>query len=102
MTDSRRFWTVRAFAIAVFAGIASHAHSDALGLDRLPPRAEAPISIEGAFFDLPRRLAAAPAHLSDLAFAAGRLTALERHELPALTSQERRELARSEKGRAKV
>ena len=102
MTVSRRLGTDRVFALAVVSGILWCTHSAALGLDRTPSRAAAPLSVDGAFSDLPRTLAAAPARASDLVFAADRLSPADRHELPALSSDERRGLGRSEKGRTKV
>jgi hypothetical protein len=60
------------------------------------------VSIPGAFYEPARTLTAVPARLSDLMDAAERLTPAERHELPPLTDEERRELARHEKGLVKV
>ncbi|HLN81482.1 MAG TPA: serine protease [Thermoanaerobaculia bacterium] len=66
------------------------------------PLLAAGVSIPGAYTDSARALAAAPVRLSDLANAAERLTPGERHTLPPLSDDERRELARREKGLAKV
>ncbi|HSD72359.1 MAG TPA: trypsin-like peptidase domain-containing protein [Thermoanaerobaculia bacterium] len=93
MNFSRRNVAMRAPAVAASLACALAASS---------PLGAAAVSIPGAFFDPPRALAAAPVRLSDLANAAERLTPADRHALSPLSEGERRELARRERGLAKV
>jgi hypothetical protein len=86
----RRLAAARAFAVAATAFFSTI------------PAVAAGVSIPGAFYEPARTLAAAPVALADLANAASALTAAERHALPPLSDSERGELARSEKGLAKV
>jgi len=90
MIDLRRLAAACAFAVVVSVFFVA------------VPAAAAGVSIPGAFYEPARTLAAAPAALADLANAAAALTAAERHALPPLSDSERGELARSEKGLAKV
>ncbi len=100
MAVSRRASPGSAFALAMLAVLAVGG-----GVSAAPPPARSAanvISIGGASYEPARTFAAAPVRLSDLAFAADRLGPAERHELPPLTPGERSELARRERGRAKV
>ncbi|HEV8232104.1 MAG TPA: trypsin-like peptidase domain-containing protein [Thermoanaerobaculia bacterium] len=99
MIVSRAFFVRRTLAIAALVALSS---SVSAGADEPGGSRVRGLSIPGAFYEPARTLAARPARLSDLAFAAERLTASERHELAPLTNDERRDLARSEKGLRKV
>jgi Trypsin-like peptidase domain len=92
MTNSRRIQAKRAlFGAAAF-----------LCALALAGRANAGVSLPGAWYEPVRTSVAAPARLSDLAFAADRLTPSERHELSPLSAEERVDLARAERGLRKV
>jgi Trypsin-like peptidase domain len=92
MTNSRRIHAKRAsFVAAAF-----------LCALAMAGRSDAGVSLPGAWYEPVRTSVAPPARLSDLAFAADRLTPAERHELSPLSAEERGDLARAERGLRKV